>query len=105
MKKSNLIQILESFSAKEIKEFGEFIVSPFFNKNESVIKLYGYLRKYYPGFEENKILKEEVYRKIFPGAKYNDGFMRKTIFNLVHLAETYISYNKFKGNHVESGLD
>lgn len=105
MKNSSLIQLLESFSVKEVKEFGDFIRSPFFNKNESAVSLYNYLRKYYPDFEEGKISKEEVHKKIFPGVKYNDGFMRKTIFILAHLAESYISYNKFTKNKIESGLD
>ena len=105
MKNSSLIQLLESSSIKEIKEFGDFIRSPFFNKNESAVSLYNYLRKYYPDFEESKISKEEVHKKIFPGVKYNDGFMRKTIFILAHLAESYISYNKFTNNKIESGLN
>jgi len=92
MKSSILIEILQSFSTNEIKELGEFIRSPFYNKNESVIKLYDYLRKYYPEFPEDKIEKETVYRKIFSGTQYNDGFMRKVIFQLSRLGENYLSY-------------
>ena len=38
MFKSNLFDILKTLSIKEFKEFGEYVESPFFNKNESVIK-------------------------------------------------------------------
>jgi hypothetical protein len=48
MHKSNLFEILNTFTLKEFKEFGEYIRSPFFNKNESVKKLYYYVKKYYP---------------------------------------------------------
>lgn len=92
MRKSGLIELLRTFSPKEIKEFDEFIRSPFFNKSESVIKLYEYLRKYYPEFPEDKIKKQYVYRKTFARTRYNDGFMRKVIFQLSKLGEDYILY-------------
>lgn len=105
MKNSNLIQILSTFEPGEIKEFGEFVSSGFFNKNESVVKLYEHLRKNYPAFQEDKISKERIYGKIFPGAKYNDGFMRKIIFNLSNLAESYIAYKNSVESPVESGIN
>jgi hypothetical protein len=105
MKNTNLVQILSTFDNKEIKEFGEFVRSEFFNKNESVIKLYDLLRKYHPFLEEDKIVKEEVHRKIFPGTKYNDGFMRKIIFNLSRLAEQYLTYKKSVEHPVEAGVN
>ncbi len=105
MKNSNLVQILSTFDPREIKEFGEFVSSGFFNKNESVVKLYEYLRKYHPVFEEDKISKERIHGKIFPGAKYSDGFMRKIIFNLSNLAESYLTYKKSIESPVESGIN
>lgn len=98
MIKSNLLDILRKFSSKEIKEFGEYIRSPFFNKNQSIIKLYEYLRKQYPGFENKKVEKEIVYFKLFPGTKYNDGFMRTIMFNLSQLAEDYIAFCNYKND-------
>lgn len=98
MKNSQLIKILKIFSEKEIKEFNDFIRSPFFNKNESVILFFNYLKKYYSEFPEKSLEKKEVFSKIFPGTAYNDGFMRKTMFTLSQLAEKYISYKGFSEN-------
>lgn len=92
MEKSNLIKILKSLNPKEFKEFGEYVYSPFFNKNESVKKLYDYLKKHYPDFESSKIEKEIVHNKIFPGVDYNDDFMRMLIFNMTKLSEGYLAY-------------
>lgn len=101
---SSLVTILKKLDAKEFKELGEFINSPFFNKNQSVIKLYGYLRKYFPEFDCVELEKENVYRKVFSGAEYNDGFMRTVIFNFSNLVEEYLSYISFKKNPVSSGV-
>ena len=99
MYKSHLIELLGKFSPKEIKEFGEFVSSPFFNKNEGVVKLYDYLRRQYPGFKEKCVEKKYVYTKIFPGTQYNDGFMRTLMFNLRGLAENFLSYQRFKSEY------
>lgn len=96
MKKSNLLQILTVFSAAEMREFGEYVRSPFFNKNQSVNKLFDYLKKQYPKFDEEKVLKESVFEKIFPKAEYNDGFIRSLMFSLMNLALDYLTYNELR---------
>lgn len=104
MIKSALIEALKSFSRQEMKEFGEFVNSPFFNKNESVKKLYGYLKKYHPEYSQDKTEKETVYKKIFHGAEYNDGFMRTVMFKLGSLTEEFIAYKGFARNNVRRGI-
>ncbi len=99
MKKSILIELLSKFSIKETKEFSEYISSPFFNKNQSIIKLYSYLRLQYPLFEKENIEKKAVFQRIFPNVKYNDGFMRTLIFGLCTLAENYLSYTRYKSSY------
>ncbi|CAN5458924.1 hypothetical protein BH10BAC5_BH10BAC5_10270 [soil metagenome] len=92
MKKSNLIEILRLFSQKEFKEFGDFVRSPFFNKNEVVLKLYEHLKRYYPELDNDDLEKEKVYEELTGKSDYNDGYMRTVIFNLSKLAEDYLSY-------------
>jgi hypothetical protein len=98
MFKSNLIEILTTFNQKEIKDFGDFVNSPYFNKNEGVINLFNYLKKYHGSFNEKNTEKETVFKNIFSGAEYNDVFMRSLIFKLNQLAEDYITLNDFAKN-------
>jgi len=95
MFKSNLIEILNSLDPNEIKEFGHFVRSPFFNRNQGLIRLYEYLKKVYPDFPENKLDKKLVYRQVFDKAEYNDGFMRVLISNLSKLLEEFLTYKNF----------
>lgn len=104
MFKSNLFDILKTLSAKEFKEFGEYVESPFFNKNESVIKLYNHIKKYYPELDNEKLEKEKAYRIIFPNVDYNDGFTRTIMFNLGKLAEDYLTYINFFNDQGNAGL-
>ena len=105
MKKSILIDLLSKLSQKEIKEFGEYVSSPYFNKNQSIIKLYDYLKTQYPEFEKNKVEKKFVYSKLFPKIKYNDGFMRTLIFSLCSLAEDYLSYIRYKSSYYKDKIN
>lgn len=99
MRKSILIELLGKLTLKETKEFSEYINSPFFNKNQGIIKLYDYLKTRYPDFEQSKVEKKFVFSKIFPNVKYNDGFMRTLIFGLSELAENYLSYTRYKNSY------
>ena len=90
MKKSNLLRILRTFSPGEIKEFSDYLNSPFFNKNKGIVKLYGYLKRLFPAFDEELTAKKNVWSVVFPDAEYNDGLLRIQMFNLANLALDYI---------------
>ncbi len=94
MKKSNLLQILSAFSSVEIKEFDEYIRSPFLNKNKGAVKLYEYIRKQYPEFRTALVDKTFVWNSVFPEADYNDGSMRFLMFTLTNLAMEFLQYKE-----------
>lgn len=96
MQKTYLVELLKKLSSKQMKELSEFVQSPFFNKNNSVIQLFEYLRTQHPEFEAERIEKEKVHQILFPSAEYNDSFMRTLIFKLATLAEQYIAFENFR---------
>lgn len=96
MKKSTLIEYLRKFTSKDIREFGEFVHSPFFNRNQGVIKLYEYLRKQYPAFDASKLSKKDVFKKLFPKVTYRESFMKTLIHYLQKLVEDYLEFISMK---------
>ncbi len=102
---ATLLGILSKFTPKEFKEFGEFVKSPFFNKNIHVKHLYDYLKKFYPEFKDKKLDKEVVFENLFHGKKYNDGFLRTVIYNLGKLAEDYLAYINFRKDDLNRGMN
>lgn len=98
MVNSTLFQLLNALNSNEFRDLGEYIRSDYFNKNESVIKLYDYLKLFHPDFSGMNFEKELVYNKLFPNVKYDDAFMRKLMFNLSKLAEDYLAYRNFTTN-------
>lgn len=102
MIKSSLIEAFKTFSSKEMKEFSEFVASPYFNKNINVIKLFEYIKKNYPDFEESKLEKEKVFAKLFPGKPFKDSTLRLLMFYLYELVERFLAYNRFSSDIFKS---
>ncbi|KXK55425.1 MAG: hypothetical protein UZ05_CHB002000582 [Chlorobi bacterium OLB5] len=65
MYKTGLIEILSRLTSKQMKELSEFVKSPFFNRNESVVKLFEFLRLNHPDFIPEKIEKRAGLQKAF----------------------------------------
>src|SRR5260221_11097937 len=101
MLKSNLIEAMKTLSPKEMKEFGEFVSSPFFNKNKNVIRLFEIIKKYYPELDSEKISKENVYGKLCPGEAYKDSSIRLLMFYLYEQVEKFLAYVKYTKSEVD----
>lgn len=98
MTESTLILLLKKFDKQQLKEFNNFVKSPFFNSNKALIKLYEYIRKQYPDYEAAKLRKEFVFSKVFGKTAYNDGFLRVLMSNLQSLVEEYLTFTGMAGH-------
>jgi|GEM_PF-3584699 len=87
---TNLLEIIRTFSADEMKKFEEMIRSPYFNKNNPLIKLFEQIKKQYPKLKSVNLKKEDIYLKMFPDKKYNYGSMKNIIYDLQKLCEKFI---------------
>lgn len=98
MYSSTLLEIFKKFSPKEIKEFEDFVASPYYNKNKNVITLFNLVKAEYPQFDKGNLTKEKVYKKIYAGTKYNDGTIRLLMFYLQEIAEKFLTVKNFEEN-------
>ena len=94
MKKSQLINILNTFSAKDIREMRKWLHSPAHNQRQDVIQLFEFF------FEDNHLYKEEYLDKstvsswIFPKETYDDAKMRQVMFFLLKTVEEFLVYQE-----------
>ena len=94
MHKSKFIDIVRTFSRDELKRFKDFVNSPYHNSNKNVIKIYDIIRKLAPEFGSAILEKENLFRAIYPGKKYNDTVMRILSSDLLSLAEEFLILNR-----------
>lgn len=103
MLKHHFLNLLSTFSKDDLKEFNVFLHSPYFNKSNKLISLYNYIIKFHPEFNNVKLSKEMLYRKISPGKKYVDSTIRDLLSKLYHLVLKFICMRKINSDKIFSG--
>src|SRR5438876_8729788 len=98
MQKSSLISVLKSLTEGEFKQLERFVLSPFFNRQRNVARLFEVLKKYYPLYASNALKKERVFKKLYPGEKYNDEKLRNLISDLLSLSLKFLAYTKMESD-------
>lgn len=96
MKSTYLIKLFKTFSPEEMKSFGKFIASPYYNTGLNVgsnqlIRFFELLNSYYPDFNSAAINKNDIFLKLFSSLRYDDRQMRNMISVFTRLAEKFIS--------------
>ncbi len=98
MQNTKLIQLLKTFSAKEMKEFCEFVRSPFYNKNRALVNFTDHLKNAHPAFESKNVDKVKIFGTLFPGKKYKDSVMRLLSSDLLKHIKNYLTLLFLKKN-------
>ncbi|WP_156825739.1 hypothetical protein [Lewinella cohaerens] len=96
MKNSTIIPVLKTLDKKECREFSKWLASPFFNQRQDVIDLFQYLTAGQHLTEEKFLLKERIYRKLFPKESYDDAKFRQTVHFLYKQLEQFIAYKEIE---------
>ncbi|MBX7045737.1 MAG: hypothetical protein K1X86_07850 [Ignavibacteria bacterium] len=98
MPRIKALQILSVLNKDEFSKFSQYIASPYFNRSKDLLKLFNFVKKFYAEFPEEKISSEKIYKKIYPGKKYNEGTMRNLFSDLGNLAEKFLGYVVYEGS-------
>ena len=97
MENTLIWQVVKSFSVAELREFGDFLDSPFVNRRSDLKILYQYLvrtaksRKASPN-------RKEAYGLAYPGKKYDDQQMRLSLSYLFKSAERFLVWKESEAN-------
>ncbi|MBS1492547.1 MAG: hypothetical protein JST55_03495 [Bacteroidetes bacterium] len=98
MKHLKAIQILSSLTVPELEKFSTFIASPYFNRSKDLLQVFNVLKPYYPEFNNLKLTSEKIYKKLYPGKKFNDGTVRNLLSDLGSLAEKFLRYISYENS-------
>lgn len=100
MKRSRLIDLLSSLSVSEMREFCDYVRSPFFNKNKNLISLAEYLRKHHPEFDAHAVSDELISSSLFPAGKHDYFRIRNLTSDLLALAKDYLAQVYYRDESV-----
>lgn len=99
--KHKIFGIYRSFSYEDIRRFEDFLLSPYHNKSQKVIKLFKTIIQYYPLFTDSSLTKENICRNINPSGKYNDSTLRSILSRLFYLTEEFFISENFNKNKID----
>lgn len=89
------IELLKTLNKDELKSFGDYIRSPFFNNRDTLIRLYEILLKHAPDYKSNIILKQNLYKKLYPGKAYNEQTLRSRMSEFSVLLKSFLTQKRY----------
>jgi len=108
MNTSKCYQLLLLFNKKELNNFEDFVKSPFFNKNHTIILLYQWLKKYleHPTRKHETLHSYDAFRYLFPDKETSQNTLDKKsvqTFNILlnKLTELVIKFIQWKKLQVQ----
>lgn len=100
MRDTKLYKALIQLSGYELNRLHRFIISPYFNRNEAIIKLFEWIKEDLKNQFENPPPKEALWEICYHQEEYNDGRFRKLQSDLLKLIENYYSQEAFEANPI-----
>lgn len=105
MVNTKLITVLKTLSKSEIIRFRELVNSPYFNKNQNVMKLLEEVIFYYPDFDSEEFNEEHIFRKMFGKEKYNYFKIKNIISDLYQLSVIFLRMISLEKRGVKNDID
>lgn len=104
MQNSKLYSILEYFDKYEQNRLRKFLISPYFNRNETLVQLFDLLTDQINAKKETELPKEEVWSLLYPIAKFDDVLFRKHCSDLLKLIENYLAQQVYEENPIHQAI-
>jgi len=99
MYRTDLYNLLKTFSSEEMDRFGNFIQSHCSKRNKRLPAIWAEINNQYPLFADKKFNKERLYKKLYTNRPYNDSTMRSFYHQLYRLAEKFIIEGRLNRNY------
>ena len=100
MVNTKLFTFLQTFSRQELVQLRKYLVSPFFNENEDLIRLFDLAQddEVLQGKTNKKEQQLGLWRKLFPRKPYDDTRFRRLCSDLLRLAMGFAAYRQYQSN-------
>jgi hypothetical protein len=93
-----VIDILKSLNAEDVRQFRRFILSPYFNRSSTLVSLFELLIKSHPDFNSKKLTKEYISETIFNTKDYKDSTVRNALADLQNICEIFLMQENFRNS-------
>lgn len=102
MLKSKAIDILKTFSAEELKRFINFVNSPYFNNDKSIIRLAEAIRKHYPEFNSENLTDKYIYERVYGKGKFSNSSLKNLMSELLSICEKFLFHERMSRDYLKN---
>ncbi len=102
---SKLFELYSTFTYKELKSLKKLVRSPFFNENDTLVKLFDILNKGTLRENGQTLERTNVFAQLFPGEVYNDLKLRRLMTDLLYLFQEFIKLAVQDNNPIVGQVD
>lgn len=104
MKNSRLLRVLSTLSPTELRQFADFVASPYFNKHKRLPHLLKLISAYAPDFSASELTEEYLFEKLLPGEAFRKQRMRDDLSLLYRLLKQFLSHQLLSQKRFEEEL-
>ena len=91
-----LFQLLRSLNDEEFRRFGKFLRSPLHNHSKPLIRMYDFLKKYYPDFDTPGLYQEKFWKKLFPEEAFEQTKLWRFTSKAIQQVEKFIAIQELE---------
>ncbi len=103
MKNYKLIDILKKFDGEEILLLKQFVLSPYFVKQQSVIEFATIVLTEFPSFESLDLDDQALYKLLYPGKKYKRTTIFKLMNQMIACINQFLTIENFRKDYEDQG--
>jgi hypothetical protein len=100
MVRSKAVNVLSHLNKEEFHKFEKLLLSPYFNANKNLIKLFKLLKKFYPGFTSPNFNKQKVFSSVYENESYNDEKLRKLFSDMYKELEKFLVLSQLENDRI-----
>lgn len=104
MHNSKIYTILSEFDKVEQNRLRKFLISPYFNRSQLLVRLFELLVKYINGNRVKTLEKESIWKKLYQNTEFDDIRFRKLCSDLLKLVEEYLAQESYNKNSVKKSI-
>ncbi len=105
MHQSKLISLLRTLDKTELRSFSDFAASPYFNKNQELLRLYAYLKPFAAGgFTDETLERQSLWDGLYPGSSYDEKTLNHLSSQLTKLLERFLGQRQFESDGIRQEL-
>lgn len=93
--RSKFFTLLSTFDESELRDFQQWLESPWCNTNKNLPRLLEALRSFHPHFESKHLTREKLFYRVLPNGKYSNRRLNNLMSEAFKAGKRYLPFRRF----------